>query len=82
MLDLVKGIPVVKLDEFDSMLESPYNKITLPDAYDKASWNTLIDNINNGIFGKIVVVATTNKRFSEFDPSMVGHRFTIRLELF
>ncbi len=82
ILDLVKDIPVIKIDEFDSMLESPYNKITLPDAYDKASWNTLIDNINDGVFGKVVVVATTNKRLSEFDPSMVGHRFTIKLELF
>ncbi len=80
------GILIVSMEEFDSLLDGegpPSNKYNLADVYGKSTWNVLMDGINKGIYGKLIVIATTNKPLDDFpDQSMInGSRFKIRREI-
>lgn len=77
---------VISVDEIDSIManmNSNYRPYAIPDATDKTSWNMLFDSITRSRYGKVIVIATTNKRLDEFpDQSMINSsRFMIKYEV-
>jgi len=77
---------VVCLDEFDTKMRSrdPFKPYAVPDVRNKAGWNGLLDQIQRGVYGKMILIATTNKPLDEFrDQSMINtSRFNVRLSLY
>jgi hypothetical protein len=70
---------IVLLDEFDCIISKfskgfQLNKYIATQVKDKTSWNSLLDEIDNGFFPYLILLLTTNRKLEWFDivdPSLI-----------